>query len=83
MRKFKDFLTIIRPINSLMIGFAVIVGEVLALNSLPNLNLMILGFLTGFLISSSSMVFNDYFDLEVDRVNVPNRPLPSGRIPVG
>ena len=82
MRKFKDFLTIIRPINSLMIGFAVIVGEVLALNSLPNLNLMILGFLTGFLISSSSMVFNDYFDLEVDRVNVPNRPLPSGRIPV-
>ena len=28
------------------------------------------------------MISNDYFDLEVDRVNHPNRPLPSGRISV-
>jgi geranylgeranylglycerol-phosphate geranylgeranyltransferase len=28
------------------------------------------------------MITNDYFDLEVDRVNHPTRPLPSGRISV-
>ena len=25
------------------------------------------------------MVINDYYDIEVDRVNQPDRPLPSGR----
>ena len=24
------------------------------------------------------MIFNDYFDLEVDRINAPQRPLPAG-----
>lgn len=26
------------------------------------------------------MIFNDYFDLEVDRINAPLRPLPSGKL---
>jgi len=41
-----------------------------------------MGFLVGFFISGSEMMSNDYFDLEVDRVNHPTRPLPSGRISV-
>jgi geranylgeranylglycerol-phosphate geranylgeranyltransferase len=40
------------------------------------------GFLIGFLISGAEMVSNDLFDLEVDRVNHPDRPLPSGRVSV-
>jgi geranylgeranylglycerol-phosphate geranylgeranyltransferase len=38
----------------------------------------LLGFLCGFFISGSAIVLNDYFDLEVDRVNTPERPLPAG-----
>jgi geranylgeranylglycerol-phosphate geranylgeranyltransferase len=39
-----------------------------------------LGFLTGFFVSGSANIANDYFDREVDRVNRPDRPLPSGRV---
>jgi geranylgeranylglycerol-phosphate geranylgeranyltransferase len=35
-----------------------------------------------FFISGSANISNDYFDREVDRVNLPSRPLPSGRISV-
>ena len=42
----------------------------------------LLGFLAGFFISGAAMISNDYFDLAVDRVNQPQRPLPSGRISV-
>jgi geranylgeranylglycerol-phosphate geranylgeranyltransferase len=75
-----DFLILIRPVNSLMVGFAVVVGIAVTIPveilSLPAL----LGFLTGFLISSYSMVVNDIYDREVDRVNNLNRPLANGRI---
>ncbi|MCP8303878.1 MAG: UbiA family prenyltransferase [archaeon] len=71
---------LIRPINSIMVGFAVMVGISVAspssVLSMPSL----LGFLTGFFISSFSMVMNDYYDVEVDKVNRPDRPLPSGRV---
>ena len=35
------------------------------------------------LLYTAGMVLNDVFDLEVDRVERPERPLPSGRVPVG
>ena len=63
-------------------GVCVVAGQVLALGSLPSLAEAVLGFLTGFFISGVLMITNDYFDLEVDRVNHPDRPLPSGRITV-
>jgi geranylgeranylglycerol-phosphate geranylgeranyltransferase len=63
-------------------GVCVVAGQVLALGSLPSLAEAALGFLTGFFISGALMITNDYFDLEVDRVNHPGRPLPSGRITV-
>jgi len=70
---------LIRPLNSLMIGFAVIVGAFIT-NRSSSFLLLSFGFLTGFLISSFSMVINDYFDLEVDKINMPNRPLVRGEV---
>jgi geranylgeranylglycerol-phosphate geranylgeranyltransferase len=43
---------------------------------------VLFGFLTLFFISGSANISNDYFDREVDRINLPGRPLPSGRISV-
>lgn len=75
-----DLLFLIRPINSVMVGFAVIVGiSITAPNQLLS-NLSILGFLSGFLISSYSMVVNDLYDLEVDKINNLDRPIAQGRI---
>lgn len=37
--------------------------------------------LTGPLVCGTSQAVNDWFDREVDRLNEPGRPIPSGRIP--
>jgi len=80
--KTKSVVALIRPEVTLAVGACVIAGEILALRNLPPIREGLLGFLTGFFISSAAMVVNDYFDLEVDKVNAPNRPLPSGTITV-
>ena len=54
----------------------------LALGHLPPPATALLGFLAGFFVSGSANIANDYFDRDVDRVNRPDRPLPSGRISV-
>jgi len=76
----RGLLDLIRPVNCAMIGFAVIVGAFVSKpSSIPWLQ-MVLGFFTGFFVCAYSMSLNDVYDLEVDRVNRPDRPIPSGRI---
>jgi len=82
MRKLSGYLRLMRPINCLMMGFAVIVGAALASPndlSLFWLNLTY-GFITGFMLTAASMAINDYYDREIDAVNEPNRPIPSSLI---
>jgi len=55
-------------------------GELLALGKIPIMKEMILGFLSVFLISATSLILNDYFDIESDRINAPERPLPAGLV---
>ena len=61
-------------------GVCVILGELLALGKVPTAREMILGFLSVFLISATSLILNDYFDLESDKINSPERPLPAGLV---
>lgn len=63
-------------------GICVIAGQVLFLGDFASLKTTIIGFLVGFFLSGSAMISNDYFDREVDRINRPDRPLPSGRVTV-
>ena len=73
---------LVRTELPLSAGICVVAGEILALGGLPPVPVAILGFATGFFISGSAMITNEYFDLEVDRINHPDRPLPSGRVSV-
>lgn len=61
-------------------GICVLLGELLALGKLPGLQEMLLGFLSVFCVSATSLILNDYFDIEIDRINAPERPLPSGLV---
>jgi len=70
----------LRPINCAMIGFAVIIGYFVSKPASASPQAIVLGFVTGFAICAFSMVVNDYYDIEVDRVNQPTRPLPSGAV---
>lgn len=73
-------LGLIKPELPVAAGVCVVVGQALGLGEAPEAGLALLGFMIGFLISGSEMVSNDLFDLEVDKVNHPDRPLPSGRV---
>ena len=81
--KFKDSIEILRPINGLMGGLTVIIGilntriGILPLTLIFNI---IFGVLTYFFISGSSMIINDYYDVEIDKINRPERPIPRGSI---
>jgi len=79
-RKAFGFLTIIRPINCLMIGFGVVIGEIMALNGRLILLPAFVGFLVAFFLMAATMVMNDYYDLEIDMINSPGRPIPSGLV---
>lgn len=76
--KIKGAIQLIRPELPLAAGSCVVLGEVVALGGLPSLPQALLGFLCGFFISGSAIILNDFFDLEVDRVNAPTRPLAAG-----
>jgi geranylgeranylglycerol-phosphate geranylgeranyltransferase len=78
LHKSKAMIQLIRPELPLAAGVCVVVGQAIAFGKLPQAFLVALGFSLGFFLSSSAMIFNDYFDLEVDRINAPSRPLPSG-----
>jgi geranylgeranylglycerol-phosphate geranylgeranyltransferase len=79
MGKLTGILRLMRPLNCLMMGFAVIVGA--ALVSPLNLTInIILGFVTSFTLTAASMAINDYYDREIDAINEPNRPIPQGEI---
>ncbi|MDD1682812.1 MAG: UbiA family prenyltransferase [Methanoregula sp.] len=73
---------LIRMDLALGAGFFCVAGEIFAVGGLPPVNQVLLGFLTLFFISGSANISNDYFDRDVDRINLPARPLPSGRISV-
>jgi geranylgeranylglycerol-phosphate geranylgeranyltransferase len=65
-----------------MVGFAVLVGAALSAPDLLSVfwQNLVFGFITGFMVTAASMVFNDYYDRQIDTVNEPNRPIPSGAI---
>ncbi|MBN2203061.1 MAG: UbiA family prenyltransferase [Candidatus Aenigmarchaeota archaeon] len=67
-----------RPLNGLMSVFAVFVAATLV--NFPISYPMLLAFLVVFLVSGAGMVINDYFDYDIDKINRPKRPLPSGRV---
>jgi geranylgeranylglycerol-phosphate geranylgeranyltransferase len=86
MAKLGAYVRIMRPVNCLMMGFAVIVGAALVrvyFFSVGARFLLLYGFLTGFFLTASSMVVNDIIDRETDAINEPTRPIPSGTVSFG
>jgi geranylgeranylglycerol-phosphate geranylgeranyltransferase len=82
VRKLGAYFRLMRPINAVMMGFTVIVGAFLT-NSMKSLNYpiqLLLGFITGLALTGASMAVNDYYDREIDAINEPSRPIPSGTV---
>lgn len=83
VNKIRGLIRLIRPKNSLMMGVAVIIAEVIALRGQIGYGYVvpsILGFLTALTLAGSSFCVNDYYDRDIDAMNEPSRPMPSGLI---
>ncbi len=75
----RSYLELIRPNIGLLSVFGLIAG--LLIVKVP-LSLWILPTISIFFITSSGNIINDYFDLPIDKINKPKRPLPEGRVTI-
>ncbi|AKB75774.1 (S)-2,3-di-O-geranylgeranylglyceryl phosphate synthase [Methanosarcina lacustris Z-7289] len=88
----RTYLELMRYRNCLMAGFAAVIGTLIAFNILtsgpsnsnfegyfPFLDAGLV-FLVVFLVSGAGNAINDYFDIRIDSINRPERPIPSGRV---
>ena len=71
------YIEILRPGNGIMSAISVLL---LAIIDKSISGIVILAMLTVFFETSAGNVINDYFDYNIDLINKPERPLPSGRI---
>lgn len=68
-----------RPVNCLIGGLSIGIAAVLAgaeRISMP----VALAIISGMLITAAANTINDYFDIDIDRINRPDRPLPAGEL---
>ncbi len=77
----RGYLQIIRPLNVGLTFLTVIVAGYL-LDSAPPMLRLISAALSAALIAGFGNAVNDAFDIEIDRMNRPSRPLPSGMLTV-
>jgi geranylgeranylglycerol-phosphate geranylgeranyltransferase len=72
------FIRIMRPVNSIVAGLAAILAFFIATGTLGMSTLAL--FPVVFCITAAGNVVNDWYDVEIDAVNRPDRPLPSGEV---
>lgn len=71
-----------RPLTSLMIGLAVFASALIGVGVRINeyATPVFLGFAVAFLFGIAGNAINDYLDRETDKINHPDRPIPSGKL---
>lgn len=70
---------ITRPHNLVVAALAILTGWALAGGGPPGWSLA-WAVLAGILVAAAGNVVNDYYDADIDRINKPRRPIPSGRM---
>lgn len=79
--KVHSFIQISRPLNCLIAVLGVFAGAYISTSSpIPLLPEIILATIAATLATAGGNTINDYFDFEIDRINKPWRPLPSGAL---
>jgi len=73
---------IIRPINFLITFFTAVVASIICTaSSLPVIKIILASVSAG-LTASAGNIINDIIDIEIDKINRPTRPLPSGKLTI-
>ena len=73
----KEYIEIIRPSIVFMSALGVITGAII---SKADILFTLIASISAFFIAGAGIVVNDIYDYETDKINFPNRPLPSKRM---
>ena len=78
----KGYLAALRPLNCLMGSIAAVIGGFVSAPLLSSSLIypLSLASIAVFLIIGGGNSINDYFDVEIDKINRPNRPVPTGAV---
>ncbi|MDZ7372881.1 MAG: geranylgeranylglycerol-phosphate geranylgeranyltransferase [candidate division KSB1 bacterium] len=68
-----------RPVNAAISFLSIGMGAAVTGTLEPGVKVL-LAALSGTLIGSAGNAINDYYDIDIDRINKPHRPIPSGRV---
>ena len=80
-KKIVGIIKIIRPSNVLISGLTISVAVLIfGGEGFDILRLALMAGIVGVLIDAGANVINDFFDVEIDRINKPHRPIPSGLV---
>jgi len=74
----RHYFKLLRPSNFFITAASVFVSCLLAGGTTEHWAAMVIASMAAGLIGSGGMVVNDIFDVEIDRINKPSRPLPNG-----
>ena len=76
MESIKNYFLLIRPLNVLVSGLAMVVATAI-LDNTEETRILILIVLIVMLYTAAANAINDVLDLEIDKINRPSRPIPS------
>ncbi len=76
--KMKAFLLLSRPVNVLITFVSIPVACWIAGGTLNEWLIILFAATTGALVTAGANAINDSFDIEIDKINKPDRPLPKG-----
>jgi len=74
-----EYIKLVRPFNFLFVILAVLFGAYYRTELILYFVPIVAAFSAAF-ICSSGYIWNDIYDIEIDRINKPHRPLPAGNI---
>ena len=78
--RFHPFLQLVRPVNVAIVFVTIVVAGILAKADGWDMLWVLVAGISGALIAAGGNAINDYFDVNADKINRPDRPLPRGTI---
>jgi geranylgeranylglycerol-phosphate geranylgeranyltransferase len=80
---FHPFLQLMRPVNVAIVFGTIVMAGILANPEGWDMLWVLVAGISGGLIAGGGNAINDYFDVKVDKINRPDRPLPRGTVTLG
>ena len=79
-KKLSAYLKLSRPVNFFITFLVIIVASIISIDGTYSVLKIILAGLSGALTASAGNIINDYFDIDIDKINRPGRVLPKGEL---